>query len=413
MVDNLHFSLKLNKKYIWLIAAIICLIPFSVQINGMGVTANYFMLFFVIFAFYGYRYSNYGFVYLVVIILSYVIGLVLFSNANAYFINRQFLSLVAGVIPVLLLFIRIRVPFDTIKLAVIISSLIYILPTIKLAYISGIGIGDVGLAKSIFGSAGYGFILGFGLFFSMANQTKSKIFYFISAIIFTGIIFTFSRAAYLSTSLGLIAYLICLASRRKWKFNFNVYKNFLKFIFIIIVISILLGANGFRDVIHAINTILGYAVQAFTDFFSKKIVLGDVESVITGAATSESARLTLWKQVYDFVVNNNILFGSGMAGLYLVVPEYLESGVSVHSQYFDVFLRTGLIGLTIYLFMWMKLLKGFWSKSPAAFGGLLSMFVYGVFVETTKITQGAFIFFILLNLITDKGYWKRYELSEF
>lgn len=380
---------------------------------GGGVTANYFMLFFVIFAFYGYQYSNYGFVYLAVMILSYAIGLVLFSNGSPYFIDRQFFSLVAGVIPALLLFIKIRVPFNTIKLAAIISSLIYIYPTIKLKFISGIGIGDVGLAKATFGSAGYGFILAFGLFFSMENHVKSKIYYIISTIILVGIIFTFSRAAYLSTILGLIAYLICLACRRKWKFNFNVYKISLIFIIIFIVIRILLGANGIRNIIHAVNTILGYAVQAFVDFFSKKIGHGDVESVIAGAATSESARLLLWKQAYDFVVKNNILFGSGMAGLYLVVPEYLESGVSTHSQYVDVFLRTGLIGLSIYLFMWMKLLKGFWAKSPAAFAGLLSMFVYGVFVETTKITQGAFIFFILLNLITDKAYWKRYELSEF
>lgn len=412
MVNNLRFSLKLNKKYIWLIAAIVCLIPYSINVGG-GVTANYFMLFFVIFAFYGYRYSNYGFVYLIVIFLSYLIGFVLFSNTDPYFINRQFLSLVAGVIPVFLLFIRIRVPFDTIKLAVIVSSLIYILPTIKHAYISGIGIRDVGLAKSIFGSAGYGFILIFGLFFSMTNQAKSKIFYIISAIILAGIIFTFSRAAYLSAGLGLIAYFICLSCRKKWKFNFNVYKIFLQLIFIAAVFHILAGANGVRDLIHAINNMFVYAAQAFVDFFSRKIVLGDVNSVVVGSATSESARLMLWKQAYDFVVKNNTLFGSGMAGLYLVVPEYLESGVSTHSQYVDVFLRTGLIGLSIYLFMWIKLLKGFWAKSPAAFAGLLSMFVYGVFVETTKLTQGAFIFFILLNLITDKAYWKCYELSEF
>ncbi len=406
MIDNRQFSLILNKRHIWLIAAVISLIQFSIVVDESGITANYFMLFFVVFAFYGYRYSKFGFVYLSVIFLSYVIGLVLFSNADPYFVNRQFLSFIAGIIPVLLLFIRIRVPFDTVKLSVIIAAFIYSLLTVKNVCTLNVNIGDALATKGALGSQRCGFILAFGLLFSMENHAKSRFFYIISAITLFGIFCTFSRAAYLSTALGLVVYLICIIFKGKRKFNLKIHKSVVKYILIAVVIYLVVHFYNVEPAINAsLTTMFNHTVRAFKDFFSQNIVIGD--------GSSEGTRLLLWKQAYDFVVTNNILLGSGMAGLYLVVPEYLEAGASAHNQYIDVFLRTGLIGLSIYLLMWIKLLKGFWSKSSTVFAGLVSMFVYGLFHETTKLTQGAFIFFILLNLITDKDYWKCYALYKF
>lgn len=400
MNDHCGISLKLNKGKMWLIAAIISLLPFSIAVENAGITANYFMLFFIIFAFDGYRYSKFGFVYLIVIFLSYVIGLALFSNANLYFINRQFLSFIVGIIPVLLLFIRIRVPFDTIKLSVIIAACVYSLLVIKNVYDYYAGVPDVFLGKC----NRYGFILAFGLFLSMANHAKSKIFCIISAIILISIFFQFSRTAYISVSIGLVSYLICTVLTKKWKFNFKVHRSLAGFMLFIVAIYILIWIYGIHYVIDTIAAIFNYALNEIRNFFSQNVIVGD--------DSSSGTRLMLWKQAYDFVVTNNILFGSGMAGLYLVVPGYPD-GMSAHSQYVDVFLRTGLVGLSIYLLMWAKLLKGFWVKSPAVFAGLLSMFIYGFFHETTKLTQGAFIFFILLNLITDEAYWKHYPSSNF
>lgn len=391
--DDCCFSLKLNKRHIWLIAAVISLFPFSITVEGAGITANYFMLFFVIFAFYGYRYSKFGFVYLTVVFLSYIIGLTLFSNASPYFIDRQLLSLIAGIIPVLLLFVRIRVPLDTIKLSVIIAALVFSLLVLKNVYAVHIGVPDAFLSKG----NRYGFVLAFGLFFSIANHAKSKIFYVISLIILAGIFFQFSRTVYISTSLGLVSYLTCIALTKKWKFNFKTYKSFAGLALFIVAIYVLVRIYNFDYVINTLTVVFNYALKACKDFFGQNVVVGDV--------SSEGTRLLLWKQAFDFVITNNVLFGSGMAGLYLVVPGYPE-GISAHSQYVDVFLRTGLFGLSVYLIMWLKLLEGFWVKSPPVFAGLLSMFIYGFFHETTKLTQGAFIFFILLNIITDKAYWK-------
>lgn len=400
MADNHGFALKINKKYIWLIAAIISLLPFSIMVGGSGVTANYFMLFFVIFAFYGYRYSKFGFVYLVVIFLSYVTGLILFSSGNSYFIERQFLSFIVGIIPVLILFVRIRVSFDTIKLAVIIAALAEALITIKNAYLSYAGISGISFGK---GNRS-GFILAFGLFLAMASHTKSKIFYVISAVTLIGIFLQFSRATYISTGLGLLAYLICTMLAKKWKFNFKIHKFFAGFALFVVTMYVLMRIYDFHYIIDSVAHVVTYGLNEIKNFLSQNVIAGD--------ESSSGTRLLLWKQVYDFVITNNILLGSGMAGLYLVVPGYPD-GMSAHSQYVDVFLRTGLVGLSIYLLMWAKLLKGFWVKSPAVFAGLLSMFIYGFFHETTKLTQGAFIFFILLNLITDEAYWKHYASSNF
>lgn len=383
--------------------AMLSLYPFSVTIQGAGITANYFMLFFVIFAFYGYQYSELGFVYLGIMLLSYIIGLVLFSNGNPYFINKQFLSLIAGIIPILLLFIKIRIPFNAFKLSVLAVVIVYCLLKIYGVVISDVSMGTLA-GKGAFGSQRYGFILIFGLLFSIEKHAKSRFFYIISAIILFGIYLTYSRAVYLTTLIGLSIYPICIIHKTKNKFFSRVFKLIIKYIFISFIAYFVVNILTHASIVKIVITLFDSAFLAFKDFLSGNIVIGD--------STSEGTRLLLWKQACNFIIKNNIFFGSGMAGLYLVVPEYLDIGASTHSQYVDVFLRTGVFGLIVYLIMWAKLIKGYWVKSPAVFAGLVSMFVYGFFHETTKLTQGAFIFFILLNLIMDKTYWKYYEFCK-
>ena len=125
----------LSYKNIWLLAALISIWPFSISFEGSGVTANYFMIVFLIFAPWGYRYSREGHIFILVMFVSYLIGLVFFSKFDSHFVERQFLSLAVGLIPVLLLFVRIRIPLETINSVVIIASLVYSALTIRQLYV--------------------------------------------------------------------------------------------------------------------------------------------------------------------------------------------------------------------------------------------------------------------------------------
>ncbi len=395
----------LSYKNIWLSLALISIAPFSIDLDGSGVTANYFMITLLVFAPWGYRYSREGVIFILAMFVSYFMGVAFFSKLDSYFLERQFFSLVVGLVPVLLLFVRIRIPLDGIKLVIITASLIYSVSTMKNLYALGFDLSDLSPLKGLIGSQRYGFILVMGLFLSLERSARSILYPIVTVIIASGILLQFSRAGYIAVAVGAIGYVLCLfhqvnplSSRR-----FVVHAPSLRSVvlFLIPIVTLFFVYEEYDQIWHTVDSMYARSYLAFAGFFDGSIQPEGPDG------SSEGFRLLLWRQSIDFVLSNNPLLGSGMAGLYLVVPEYLDTGASTHNQYIDVFLRMGLLGLAVYLFLWNKLLVGFYKSSPAIFAGLLGMFVYGLFHETTKLTQGAFVFFILLNIITDKYFNNR------
>jgi O-antigen ligase len=70
---------------------------------------------------------------------------------------------------------------------------------------------------------------------------------------------------------------------------------------------------------------------------------------------------------------------------------------SAHSQYMDVFFRTGFFGLFIYMTLIFFILKEMYLKDKGLFFGFVSILVYGMFHETFKESQGGFIFAFFLG----------------
>jgi O-antigen ligase len=110
--------------------------------------------------------------------------------------------------------------------------------------------------------------------------------------------------------------------------------------------------------------------------------------------SSEGYRYKLNLQILDYV-SSNPFFGSNFKGLYLIFDEY-QGGQSAHNQYLDIFLRTGLFGGIIWLFLLVKIFR-FCKYDESLQTGLVSVLIFGLVHETFKLSQGSFIFGMLLS----------------
>ena len=91
---------------------------------------------------------------------------------------------------------------------------------------------------------------------------------------------------------------------------------------------------------------------------------------------------------------NYPILGTGLAGLYQFgIPEY----GSIHSQWIDQLMRTGLFGLLIYIYFYIEICIRYLKKYPEVTSWIIGLSIFGFFNESTKIISIAMIFFILLN----------------
>jgi O-antigen ligase len=102
--------------------------------------------------------------------------------------------------------------------------------------------------------------------------------------------------------------------------------------------------------------------------------------------------------IAEFVLQNP-LTGSGYLGSWIMIDSL--SG-SAHNQYLDVFFRTGIIGFCCYLWLLYRLLRFLKFNEPSLFWGFVGVLIYGLFHETFKLSQGAFILSFLLGMMVQK-----------
>jgi O-antigen ligase len=124
--------------------------------------------------------------------------------------------------------------------------------------------------------------------------------------------------------------------------------------------------------------------------------LSTLGSFLSGQPIKDAAdqsRYMLWLTMLS-ILKYHPLTGTGFAGIYLFNPTQGSS----HSQIMDVLFKMGIIGALGFLYMYYYLLKHYYKVYPAVFTGLIGVFVFGAVNETIKLSYGAALFFILLNL---------------
>nr|WP_255490955.1 O-antigen ligase family protein [Spartinivicinus marinus] len=200
------------------------------------------------------------------------------------------------------------------------------------------------------------------------------------AIVVIGVFLTFSRASVVSLVFSYILYVFFLIISNKYDINKTIV-YFLYSIFVSVLIILMLF----------------FLFPMVAEFFSLRLFqflsnFDSIEENISNSATSEGTRFAIWKYTVIYVLNSPF-FGSGYLGIWAIQDNF----GSVHNQYFDVLLRTGILGFLIYIYMLLKIGKKLYRNRQSMFFGYVGVIVFGLFHETFKESQGLFILsFILL-----------------
>lgn len=109
---------------------------------------------------------------------------------------------------------------------------------------------------------------------------------------------------------------------------------------------------------------------------------------------SEGTRLAIWSAIIQHTLQNPIL-GSGYLGSWVL--KGVTTG-SAHSQYMDVLLRVGFLGFAVWIITLYKVFRFLLLRHPDLFWGGVGILIYGLFHETFKESQGAFILAFLIGI---------------
>lgn len=368
----------------------IFLIPFSISLGGDGLSANYLFILYPIINIIFFKKIVVPKINFLIIIYTYaLIFLVAFFYQYDYYSDyeRRLVSFIIFMSQFIFIFIKINKDMiRAFKASIVLISTFYSLVSI-INYIS-LGGDALGFsAKGDVGSQRYGFVYIVAIWILLCNNLNLKKYnkYFLIAIISYGLLLTFSRSGIIAIIATFILFFINQLKIRKNLFNLKDLNKYLPALLFttLIIVSLYQFAEGpirfFEQRLFALN--LGNDVKIY-DFINPE--------------ASEGYRLYLFKLIIDFVFNNP-LTGSGFLGVWILFDD--KSG-SAHNQYLDILFRTGFIGFVLYLYILYRILKYLYWSHKDLFWGFLGVLVYGIFHETFKMSQGAFIFAFLLGIFS-------------
>ncbi len=378
----------LSKKKLLFILLLIFFLPIS---TPGGISANYlYAVLFLICPFLPYRQMPLMAIMLLVIsFLSYGLGYIFIADFGFNFAIRQTFSFIVFIVGVLLLLINIPYSLDDICRGVVIISVMYaILVVVTVVVYPQFSLSDPYLIKG--GLREYvphwpqrfTVIVGFGFFCAIVKMFSDWRYIVVAAGLIICLFLTFSRAIYLSVVIGVFALLVQLL----------LYPSALEIPNLRRKIVLYLGVAGIGLILVCMlnPAILTNVSNISLRTYNSIVNFGGGAHVM--AAGSDSERMYFWSNIIK-VWRDYPVLGTGFANIYLFNPKI----GSAHNQYLDILLRTGLIGLVIYLSLWMKLFCTYWKRRPDIFSGLVMIFIFGFFHETTKLSYTGLLFFLLLN----------------
>jgi O-antigen ligase len=153
-------------------------------------------------------------------------------------------------------------------------------------------------------------------------------------------------------------------------------------------VILLLGFTGLYEY-------LSIPLEYFTNrLFSSRWEDGTSNWDVFNPNSSEGYRIYLIMRILEYVANSPI-YGSGFLGIWVILEDQIGSA---HGQYNDMLFRTGFLGLLIYLFFLYKLGLYLYKNDMGLFLGYVGILVFGLFHETFKLSQGAFLFAFLVGM---------------
>ena len=375
-------ELSTFSKRFWVAALVLFLVPFSTSIEESGVSANYSFLILLAFLRPFRQWPTITKIFVSYAIICYIWSTGIISPfPEGEFYWRQLASALVFTLPLLIM--ATHLPFDihlltrvVVACAALYSTgtifvIAYILPDnapfIELKYLLGAYLPDW--------PQRYILILMLGFFLALRLAQHHIAWILPAALCGMVIVCTNIRAGLATIALALMLLAVFYLAKSNWRG------------LIIIALTLLLAGLLAETLTN----------QPFASIlFHTDRTLASYHKLQQGAEimTSENIRLHIWGSISTLILEKQMWLGSGFAGPYLFFPEI----GSTHNQYLDVLLRTGPIGLALYLSLWGLLLWRSFRYAPELGVAMLSWLIFGLVHESTKFSYGAFIFFSLLCL---------------
>tara|TARA_B100000035_G_C21036424_1_gene571196 strand:+ start:114 stop:1346 length:1233 start_codon:yes stop_codon:yes gene_type:complete len=245
---------------------------------------------------------------------------------------------------------------------------------------------DLGYAaKNQIGNQRYGFMYVFVFWMILFFKTEKTLIQLakIPALIlcFTGIFLTFSRSSIVAFAFSILILILYYIRSR----NILTAKLFTQLlVYAALIISVIAYSGYYEYLLVPFE----YFSEGFTELFSGQGIN------LSNADSSEGYRIYLIRKIIEFVSSNPI-FGSGYLGIWILFEDKVGSA---HGQLNDILFRTGIIGLLIYIYLLMKILKFLKENDLGMYIGFWGIIAFGMFHETFKLSHGAFLLAFIIGM---------------
>lgn len=373
----------------WTIWFVICVVPYS-TLDGLSI--NYLFALTPIYLIMSgkgiYKLPNLLVFFLILLAFIYVVGLVYQVDYYKHF-ERRGVSFVVFVLIFSLPLININRRIENaFYMALILFSLYSSIAAIGLLFGLDL-VSDAIQAKNDIGTQRIGYIYLFAMWIiiyqltddSLISSLFEKLLLWIGlGVIVIGLFLTFSRASIVSLGFG--AFVFSLIRLRKF-FRFNISN-----------LTWILAAVAF---VYAFYYLIVIEFPTFAEFIDVRLISpflsGEMQSALSDSDSSEGTRVAIWGGVIDFVISNPWT-GSGFLGSWVLSDQF----GSAHNQFIDTLLRIGFLGFGYYVYTMVVLGSFLYRHRQPLFVGFMAVIVYGMFHETYKDSQGAFVLSFLLAI---------------
>lgn len=391
----------------WL-AVFAFLLPISLNVGGLGVSANYSFLALLYFLTPLQSWPRLLLLTAGYAVLSYLSGVLFVSNAVPDFHFRQFISFFLFLGPLLIAAVRLPFGFPAFARAIVVVSGIYSIWVAIAIIATGTSITNPGMVKSILAGwvpdwpQRFIIVVMLGFFLALLLARKSSRWLFVAGLCGFCIIVGHGRASYLAMVGAITLLALLYLHARDWKGLKNL-------IYALLLATVVVAAFAGRDIDDLVlsqkrgaSNASSLLVERLLDIILKSPAIEesptDSETMIEhnyaeGGEASGKIRLEIWSVLLNRMIDDRMWLGSGFAGPYL-----FDAAIgSAHSQYIDILFRAGPLGLILYLGLWVVLVRRCFKYSVELGVAMLAWLIFGFFNETTKYSYGAFLFFSLLS----------------
>lgn len=391
----------------WLTVAAF-LLPLSVNIGGLGISANYSFLALLYFLAPLKSWPRLLLLAAGYAVLSYLSGVLLVANADPNFYFRQFISFFLFLSALLIAAVRLPFGFPIFARAVVVVSGIYSIWVAIAILATGTSIINPHMVKFILAGwvpdwpQRFIIVVMLGFFLALLLARKSLRWLFVAGLCGFCVVVGQGRASYVAM-LGAITLLALLyLHSRDW----TGLKNLIYALLLATVVVAAFAGKGIEDLLlsqeRSASNAGSLLIEKSADIMLGRPVIEEPpkdagamigQNYAEGGEASGKIRLGIWSALLNRMIDDRMWLGSGFAGPYL-----FEAAIgSAHSQYVDILFRTGPLGLILYLGLWVVLVWRCFKYSVELGAAMLAWFVFGFFNETTKYSYGAFVFFSVLS----------------